>query len=247
MDSLDSVIEKYRGLYTEQADGKFYLDEVLAALIDPAGLKKTNADLKDEKKTLKEKLEALQLKIDSEDETKLEEQKEYEKLLDIKTKQYETKLTAAEEKAKKIEGSLKTQMISTAINEIAVQLAGDNSPLIAPHLKDRFAVDLTGDKAKLQILDKEGTPGIVTKEQLIEEFKTNKMFQPILKGRDSSGGGAQGGAGGGAQGDKSAWKDYFDPSNEKYNTEKQYELQQKDKGLHDKLVADYHLDDPYSS
>jgi hypothetical protein len=242
--SLDEVAEKFKSFYTVDGD-EFVLDEDLQPE-DTSGLKKTNKQLKDEKLALKTKADALQALIDASEEAGLEDKQEYEKLLDIKSKQFDVKFESMNTRAEKAEAALQAQMITSIVNEVGSTLAGENSVLIKPHLENRFAVDMADGTPKIQILDKDGTPGIITKEQLIEEFKTNETFKPILKGRNSSGGGSNGGSGGSGGENTKSFEKYFDPEGSEYNTEKQYELQQSDKVLHDKLVKKFKLDDPYA-
>ncbi len=242
---LEDVAEKFRQFYSEQADGTFLLDEDLHPE-DTTGLKNNNAALKEEKRLLKEKMDALQAKMDADEEGDLAAKEEYEKLMELKTKQFDAKFDSANLRAEAAEAALKTQMINATVAEVAATLAGENSTLIMPHLKNRFNVDLVEGQPRLQILDKDGTPGVITKEQLIEEFKTNKMFAPILKGRDSSGGGSGGGAGTGGQADSATWDSFFNPAGDSYDSRKQDELKEKDSKLHATLVKKYKLDDPYS-
>ncbi len=240
---INTVDEKYRIFYTEQTDGTFKLDDALSP--DDSGLKSTNLELKKEKIKLKEQMDALQAKIDADHVNDLEGKEKYDELLETKTTQFNDKMAAATLKTAKLENALKERTINSAITDLAITLAGDRAELLKPHLGARFEVEIVDDEPVLKILDDKGQAGTLTKEQLIEEFKKNKMFAPILKGRDSSGGGSGGGSGGDDQADAASWEKYFNEDNSEYNTEKQDELKKKDKGLHDSLVKKFGLDDPY--
>ncbi len=243
--SLEEVAEKFRTFYAED-NGEFILDSDLRGE-DVSGLKDTNKQLKSEKGRLKDQMDALQAKIDASEESGLEGREEYDKLLDVKTKQFDAKYDIEVGRAERAESALKTQMINAVISEVGSTLAGENAVLLMPHLRDRFAVELVNGDPKLQILDKDGVPGIITKDQLITEFKTNDMFKPIIKGRNSSGGGSNGGAGGSSGAvDAGTWDAFFNPDGGNYDTEKQNELMKVDKNLYSKLEKKYGLDDPYS-
>lgn len=244
--SLDGIDVKYHVLYTKQDDGTYKLDSSIipSNIEDVTGLKSTNSDLKIEKTALQMELDDLKASNKQKEEVDLVEGKEYEKLLGIKTTQFDEKITAANSRADKAVLNLKSSLQERAVMELAVRLAGDSAALLIPHLKDRVQVNEVGEQYVVQVTDINGTPSALTMEDLGKEFKANKLFEKVLLGRQSSGGGSSGGSGG--SGGTEEYAKYFDRAGPEYNTEKQYELEQKDKKAHDALVKKYGLDDIYN-
>ncbi len=244
--TLDGLDAKYHALYLKQEDGTYKLDESMipSNVEDVTGLKNNNLALKQEKIDLQDKLDIIAAKEKAAEEQGLSDDKKYDELLGRKTDEFNTKIKVEEDKTAKAVGSLKSSMIKSAVNSLAQRLAGDSATLLTPHLTHRFQVNDVEGEYTLQITDVNGVASNMTVDQLAEEFKSNKLYAPLLKGRDSSGGGSGGGSGAGGDAGGNYAK-YFDPAGPDYNSEKQYELEQKDKVAHDKLVKKYGLDDPY--
>ncbi|MCI4436223.1 MAG: hypothetical protein JHC33_05360 [Ignisphaera sp.] len=246
--TLEGVEAKYHILYTLGTDGVYTLD---ASLIgdtvppegDTSGLKATNAALKQEKQALQARLAALEEANQSREEDGLAASKEYEKLLQLKMQQFEARNAPAEEKATKAIETLKTTMIGAAVNEMANLLAGDAALLLYPHLKDRVTVN---DSYELIFTDPFGNASALTKEQLMEEFKQNKLFSKVIQGRQSSGGGSFGGGGSG-EGDVSEYAKFFNPASGEYNLTKQGDIQDSHPDIYKALTAKYDLGSPYEN
>ncbi len=243
--TLDGLDAKYHPLYTKQEDGTYKLDDSIipSNVEDVSGLKNTNVALKQEKIELQEKLEAIKLKEAEAEEKGMLDNKQFEELTARKDATHADALKGETAKTLKAITALKDSMINSAVNSLASSLAGDSAELLKPHLKGRFQVNEVGDDYVLQITDVNGSVSQLTAAQLGDEFKANKLYAPLLKGRQSSGGGSGGGAGGGKGTDD--YSKYFDPKSPDYNSEKQYELEQKDKPAHDALVKKFNLDDPF--
>lgn len=82
--------------------------------------------------------------------------------------------------------------------QLAVQLAGERSALILPHIRQRLSADFTGDEPRCVVVSETGGPSTLSIEDLKKEFLNNQLFASILVGVDSSGGGASRQSGGGA-------------------------------------------------
>jgi len=247
LDSLDGLDTKYHIFYTKNEEtGKYHLDTnlILDNRENLTGIKNTNAALKAEKLALQAKLDKITEEEQGAKESGLEAEKKYGELLELKTGQFDEKLTAATTKADNAERALKASMINAAVISLAVELAGSSAELLKPHLSSRFQVNLVEGTYVLQITDASGKISALTRDQLAEEFRANKMFKPLLKGRDSSGGGSGGGSG---SGDRSESKvtNYFDPSKPEYSPSEQAKVEKEDKALHDRLTKKFGLDDIY--
>lgn len=240
--SLDDVEEKYRGLYTEQADGTFKLDVMIEGSDNLEGLKTNNYELKKEKLALQAKLQELLDKDGSRQEQDLLDQKKYEELLASKEKTWAEKETATTARLQALETRLRETALSSALKSLAVELAGDRSLLIEPHLKSRLDVVEENGEFKVVVKDAAGAVSTLTTAQLAEEFRNTEIFAPILKGRNSSGGGG-GSEGDGASGPASLaqYEKYFNPKGKDYSPTRQRELQDKNKAMHDELVKKYNL------
>jgi len=243
--SLNDVEEKYRGLYTEQADGTFKLDVVIEGMGDIEGLKQNNYDLKGEKIKLQERLEALEAAENERKNQGLLDNKQFEELLASKEAEWNAKLEEKENRAKALLDSVKSTTLQTSITNLAVELAGERSALIAPHITSRLSVEEKDGVFTVVVKDTNGNASAMTLEQLSEEFKNNSLYAPILKGRNSSGSGGGGdGSGGEGAADAATYEKYYNPKGADYNAAKQTELQGKNKELHDALVKKYDLDNP---
>lgn len=247
--SLSEVEEKYHALYTKQEDGTYKLDESIipSNIEDVTGLKNNNVALKTEKIKLQERLDELLQKEKDAEEENLEESKQYEQLLELKTKKFEEDLAAQTSKAKAAVEALKTSMLERTVTEISTTLAGEAAPLIAPHVKARLSVTEVEGQYVVQVSDVNGNASNMTLEQLSEEFTNNKLFSSVIKGRESSGGGSGNGGSGSGEGSETEFAKYFDDKGSDYNVMKQIELEKSNKELHDKLASKYNLNDIYGS
>ena len=247
-DEYKKLDEKLQELY-EGKDGSYQLK--LDGGDDLTGLKQHAEKLLDEKKKeadkrreLEAKLTEMELKKKEEEEKLLLEKGEFEKVLEQKQKEFELKEKALVEKAEQAQNQMKDTLLNLEVTKVATELAGERAELITPHLQNRFDIVEKDGKLEVVIKDATGLPNpAMTADALIEEFKANELFEPIIKGRNSSGGGAGGGSGGGGAGG-SEWEQYFDPANASYNITKQVELEKDDKTLHDSLRKKFNLDNP---
>lgn len=96
------------------------------------------------------------------------------------------------------EQQLTRLLVDERANSMAVKLAGKNSFIILPHIKQRLRAVFDGEDAVCKVVTGDGQPSTLTVDDLEKEFLNNPLFASILTGVDSSGGGAVRNTGGGA-------------------------------------------------
>jgi len=235
---LSVVEEKYRALYTKQDDGTYKLDDNVTE--DVSGLKNTNVALKQEKLELKQKLEELERFKREKEEAELLNQKKYEELLKSKEETFKTELEHAKAQIQKLQDSIRQTKKAEIVNRIARELAGERAPILEPHIQSMVEVDLNEEGIpEVKFMNHSGE--MINEDAVLAEFRGNKLFQAVIKGRNSTGGGAAGGADTGGA-DDGSYDKYFDENSPHYSPSKQYELQQSNPTLHDALFAKYLAD-----
>jgi len=233
---INTVEEKFRVLYEKQEDGTYRLIDGISE--DVSGLKANANKLKQEKLDLKAKLEEYEARERARKEKELLEEKKFEDLLKAKTEAYTQELDKAAAQVAKMTEYVKKSASDAAVSKLAAELAGENAPLIQPHIAARIKVELDEEGTpQVQYLGQEGS--MINQDALLEEFRGNPVFKTVLKGRNSSGGGSGGGADGGDAADEAAQEAWFNPDSPHYSPTKQWELQQKNPRLHDKFLAKY--------
>ena len=89
-----------------------------------------------------------------------------------------------------LKGTVATEKRNTAANRIAASLAeGDNAELLSSFIAPRLKYTDEGVK----VLDNMGQVTVSTVDDLTQEFKNTARYSALLKGNQSSGGGANGG------------------------------------------------------
>ena len=110
-------------------------------------------------------------------------------------KSWQTKLNAAEQKAKgeidKRDAALRQLLVTSEAAKIAAEIS------TAPHLIEHFvaqrlAAEFDGDMPKTRVLDSNGKPSALSLDDLKKDFLADKRFESILVGSRGSGGGAGG-------------------------------------------------------
>ncbi len=239
INELTEVEEEYRSLYSENGDGGFSLNiEVEDSGVtesDVEGLKRNQQALKAEKLRLKEKLDSLEIQLNTKEESELEAKGQYDQLLQRKEEEFKEKLAQADTRADEATTLYKDSIISAELSTVANELAGERAKLLMPHLKDRITVDDDNNLVYTDASDR---------ESLLKEFKNNDLFAPILKGRDSSGGSANGST---TSSDSVDIDRYFNPGNPEYSPMKQGEVQQDNPEMYKSLSTKYGLDKPFET
>ena len=89
----------------------------------------------------------------------------------------------------------RTQQLSRVLVQdraaaLARELSGDAWLVMLPHIQSRLVADLDSDVPACKVVAADGQPSTLTVEDLKKEFLNNPAFASIIKGVDSSGGGA---------------------------------------------------------
>lgn len=96
---------------------------------------------------------------------------------------------AERDKAAAIHGHLRKMLVETVADKLASETSTVPSLMREAYLK-RLDVNLDGDTPSTRVLDAAGKPSALSLDDLKKEILADKTYAPILKGVDSSGGGA---------------------------------------------------------
>lgn len=131
---------------------------------------------------------------------------DYEKQYALTRKQLEEQQAAYNELNNRI--AQKEQQ--TTAQKIAMQLAdNDNADLLSNFIAPR----LKYDGQSIKILDENGQETASSVDDLASEFKNNTRFSALLRGNQSTGGGANGGERGSGASEKTLQRSEFDQMN----------------------------------
>lgn len=253
---LSEVDEKFRPLYEKDEKGGFNL---ALENEDVTGLKDKNFKLIEEKKSLiklqtdfkieQERLNTKILKMQDDNkqrsESELLEKGKFDEVLATRQKEFKTEIDAKSEENKALSSLIGSSLIGAQVSVMSAELFGPAADILKHNLSDRYEVVRDGNDFTLQINDVNGHASKMTKEQLMDEFRSNEQFKPFIIGRKSSGGGSDSGGGtGDGSGDTAK---YFDRTNKEYDIGKQVELQKTDPVAYDQMVKKYNLNDPLAA
>ncbi len=224
--NLEGIPEKYQYLYEQQGD-EYILDEELRQAMDTSGLKNTNAALKEEKRKLKEKLKELNKKVQELQEQTFDDSEEE---FQHKENQYHQQIQTLEEQREALARELK----NTITDNLAKEIAGDRAQILKPHIQ----VEFTDDGIEF--------PDGMTREEYIESFKNNEIFAPVLNINKSQGAGASTSQAQTKYQNPGDYDAYFNPQSPNYSIDKQYELQQSNPELYEKLDSKYNVFDAFN-
>lgn len=184
-EEFDALDDTQKAMYAESGEG---YQLAIEGLPDISGLSKKVEELLGEKKSEQEKRRA------AEEAAKKAAEEQARKNGDIEAleKSWSEKLTAREAElmaqVQDRDGRLHTLLVDNEAQRLAADLAGDNAALILPHIKSRLAVE----EGKTRVLDVSGKPSASSLEDLSKEFRSNKLFAPVIIGSKASGtGGAE--------------------------------------------------------
>ena len=159
-------------------------------------LKAENERLSDHnKKVIEEK------RLETEAKRKLDEEKAIkDNDLEAYRKSSDAKIKVLEDKIEASNNANASKEVRNQALELATNLAtGSNIKLLSTFIEKRLRVGEGG----VEVLDEKGDLSVLSLDDLQAEFSNNAEFASLLKGRDSSGGGAKGSEGSGAtEGDK---------------------------------------------
>jgi len=241
--NIEDVEEKFQDLYEAQSDGTYRLKVEEDDGLD--GLKRNQQRLKAEKIKLKEKLEQLERELNEKLEHELEEKGQYKELLAKKENEYKEMVEREKQRAESVLEQFKGTLLNSELTKLSVELAGERAPLIQPHIKERIVIDEVDGNFVVKYRDANGNL-VDRPDAIIEEFKNNDLFSPVLQGRNSSGGGAVGAAGGSGASNVGSAEKYFNPSSPDYSPTKQAEIQSEKPDVYDALIKKFALDDPFA-
>ena len=120
-------------------------------------------------------------------------------------KSSDAKIEALQQQIKDGEKKTRASLLEKTVSEIANELGGaDYAQAFVPHLRGRLAIETADGKDITRVLGNDGKASALSVEDLKNEFKNNKIFQPLIVGGKASGSGAtsntsNGGAGGSLQ------------------------------------------------
>lgn len=211
VETLDSVDEKYRGLYSENGNGKFHLDENVRE--DTSSLKTALDAERQNKKALEDRLKAFdgidpaQVKLDlekaeAERVEALKKSGNIDALLEEQKKAFDTQNGTLQGQIDNLSNQLTRRDLDDKFKQTALlqHARPEGTEYI---LTDAKAAGLQLKDGQVSILDESGNPklsadgSVLTQEKWLEDHRKQKAF--LYK--ESSGGGTPpgGGSGGGGQ------------------------------------------------
>jgi len=235
-EEYDKLGEGSQAMYVAKGDD-YVVDVDITESDDYINLTANRDTILNEKKEEEKKRKALEDTTDANHISQLEKDKEYEKVLSIKSEKFKTDLGTANDKSIKLQLQLEEVLLNSAVDGLAGVLAGDNAELMKPHIRARLVMKDVEGEQRLFVTDATGSASAMTVEALGKEFQENKLYAPILQGRRSSGGGSDDNGAGGGGSEYSEWEVHFQP--ETRNLTKQSELMNSDKELYKKLNDKY--------
>lgn len=185
--------EAFKSIYIE-SNGNYILDVepnepvINEGTVDELGvIKRALARVKEEKIELSDKLQAIEEASTNAGLNTALKDKDIEKL----TKHHERELEKANKKTSTRDAFIKKSVVDSTVKAMAAKLAGKHSDVLAPHIRARLSVDLTGDIPELEIFDDKGRSGL-TLDELEKSIVDTESFAPILVGSRATGSGASG-------------------------------------------------------
>ncbi|MEQ1976642.1 hypothetical protein [Xenorhabdus sp. SGI240] len=202
-EEFDALTDEQKSMYKEQGD-KYQLQiEGLPEIPDVSGLQKKVDELLSEKKTEQEK------RRQAEEAAKKAADEQARKTGDIEAleRSWSEKLTAREKELltqlEEKDVNLRTLLVDNVAQSLAAKLAGDSAALLLPHIKSRLIVE----DGKTRVVDSESKPSALTIDDLEKEFRSNKLFAPVVIGSKATGTGGEGQRHV-ARGGGKTWRDY---------------------------------------
>ncbi|PHM37185.1 hypothetical protein [Xenorhabdus innexi] len=203
-DEFEALSGEQKALYKAQGDQYQLHIEGMPDMPDVSGLQRKVDELLSEKKSEQEK------RRQAEDAAKKAADEQARKNGDIEAleKSWAEKLSSREKellaKLDEKDSNLRTLLVDNVAQSLAVKLAGDGAALILPHIKSRLIVE----EGKTRVIDAEGKPSALTLDDLEKEFRSNKLFAPVVIGSKATGTGGEGVRQTVARGGSKTWHDY---------------------------------------
>jgi hypothetical protein len=191
-DALDTNLKMF---YKVSGNADEYLLEqaVFAAITDvpnadddPGELRRALVREKQEAKDQKVRADRLQTQVDTlvSDPNK---QKDLTTLENSWKQKNEDQKAADKKIIDKLTEQLKKTLVKDKARAIAIELAGENSEILLPHIESRLQANLDGDEPTTRVL-KDGAISALSIDDLKKEFVDNKAFSRIIVASKASGG-----------------------------------------------------------
>jgi len=119
-------------------------------------------------------------------------------------KSLDSQMEALRKQISEAENKSRAALLDKKVTELATELAGESAPLLVPHIRGRLVVESPDGADLVRVLGPDGKASALSFEDLKNEFKSSKIFAPVIQAGRASGSGASeggsstGGAGGGA-------------------------------------------------
>lgn len=202
LDSLDGVNASVQTEYKKGDDGKFYLDlEGVEAHPSTQPLANTMKNVKGELQrtktelgTFKSRAEELENELNGIREGAIPKS-DVDKLKGSYQAKYDKDTGELTTKLQRTTAVVEKLMVTDVAKTLASDLVAKPEfiEVLLPHIQGRLKLDHDADgNPKTVVLDKDGTAGAATLEDLRKEVLSNKAFATILRGSHSSGGSASG-------------------------------------------------------
>lgn len=119
--------------------------------------------------------------------------------IDALEKSWKEKHETALSQSKGEVDELRTSINNLLVDKVSATLSAQfiSPAVVEPHIKSRLAVDTKDGKPRTIVVDREGKPSAMTLEELVDSFKNDDAFKPLVKATEASGGGASNAGSGG--------------------------------------------------
>lgn len=119
-------------------------------------------------------------------------------------KSLDAQMEALRKQISDAENKSRAALLDKKVIELATELGGENALVFVPHIRGRLTIESPDGTDLVRVLGPDGKASALSVEDLKNEFKSSKIFAPVIQaGRASGSGASEGGssssgAGGGA-------------------------------------------------
>lgn len=191
VETLEGLDESTQALYKEVEGGYQLNIEGLPQPEDTSALKRAKDHEKKARQEAEKKLGEIEAREAQAREEAARKSGDIEALEKSWNEKHATALATKDDVIQSLESSLKGILVDNKAMELATKIAGDNAPVLLPHVKQRLAVDKRDGSHVTTVLDATGKPSALTIDELAEEFKANPVFASVIIGSKASGSGAK--------------------------------------------------------
>lgn len=198
VEDVSELDEGVQSLYEKGENGKYRLQ--VEGIDDGAELKEALRKEREDRKTAKEKLKALEdEKREAEqaaEQARLESAKkngDVEALEKSWQEKLDSQLAEKDQELEKFRGMVSGLTVGQTAALVSADVFGEHAELMQHHVESRLTYELTNEGPQVRVLDPEGKMSAMGVEDLKKEFKGNKKFAPFVVGTKASGPGGHGG------------------------------------------------------